>query len=1480
MARLPQIGEEDWGGVLNAFLLSAHNNDGSLKPVQASKIIGLQEALGSKYVKPLDGIPMSDLHPSLQSALQNPAQVDEAQAVIASPGATRARLANTTTQNNALSTDPVTQAEKGASRGVAVLDAAARTITQQESRSVEVGMHFPGYENSTGLNTTTTSLKQIEADLKFTADYTLLFQAVSPNASFTQTQWDSIVQFFDIHTSVVLNLELMGTISQIQSGSFDEALDQLGAFVVAHAAANPNKRERLYVKLLHEANLTATYPWCVYAPENLAANGGSVTQTAAKYVEAYRRAAERLKNAATTNGIRHVQTIWEIGRDNNSGSAEQFDIFYPGDDVVDICSINNYNRFGIDSGYAYYNAFGTSFKPAYEQVKRIAPSKPVMVGETSSTPGGYIKRINVTNGGSGYGPATTAVIKGDGSGATATVQTSGGKITGLTITNQGQDYTNASITLENSGGGAGAILSPDIRGGRFSKSRWYKELFEYLRDETDVLYLTFFFENKFVSVTDNRQWAPNTTAEKSAWTRGYNSLNRRVQRTLDASQEQVIRKNLCPDPKTTSLDIWKATGTNVGTLNLSTNPDNFPDHSIDLTSVLQLTHNGTAGKPDSNRFYFTIPYTLLAPNQNITISFDARSRSSVNDTSKHIFVQPGVEMVDSPNTFERNYPPLRVTNQYKRYVLTVNNGQYSPGGWRICWRIGTSTLNGSLLMTNIKVEYGEVASPMSTDAQVFDATASKKGVLQLAGDLAGTSSAPTVPTKLDRVRFGLWHTSSSLPTTDSSISQAKDFERAIKAPVDMIIRYGKVYSSLFASDVKPILDAGYDAQFFLEPTNGETTANLDTIIQSLQAKSGPFYDNFYFFFKDLAQDGRSEHVILCMFHEGNGDGFYPWQAYHGSNSPEKYKQAYRLTIELARSLGAKSKFAQIYLTRNSANIYNSFEDMYVGDDYIDLVGVTDYNRQGISYGSWRYPGMLLKSAYAQLTRMSRKPVMIAESNCVPSHDSYSRSLWFEQYKNLILSDEYQRIWSYSLFSEDKSGAGDPNWFINSPEDLHAIGDMVTAFHHRPETRRELSSRQPNNNLLSASITSSLNGWSSFGQPANPTLAISGQIPDWFDPSERSLKVNKVATTASKPQDINIYFTPSDFGFWKTNQAYTLSFWAKSSHAGTYLGTGVREHQGTFQIYADYTIRIDQAWRYYTVTFATDIPFTNGIRVPWFALGQNNEALELHLAGMKLEYGHVATQRLTHRSFGLDKVDNTADLDKPVSRTTQQALDKKLSFDSTVTDPVNFKADRNVNILAIKNSTSDGHNVAALSFESKTDTSREIQTGLYDDFIKRFSVETSGKLEWGPGGNTYRDTVLYRNAERSLRTDGLLTTDSLRIMKDASTGSILVSDGRGYASWKKRADTTPIVKITDHHTISASNHTVLVDAASKPIGVQLPSASDTKNAIFVVKKIDSSSNAVTIMAVSGDTIDGSVSRSFNSQYATLRIQTDGENWWVV
>ncbi len=73
-----------------------------------------------------------------------------------------------------------------------------------------------------------------------------------------------------------------------------------------------------------------------------------------------------------------------------------------------------------------------------------------------------IDDIVITNPGIGYLAAPTVVITGDGTGAAATAKIVNGRVQSITVTDKGQDYTTAIVTLESTNNGTGALAKPII----------------------------------------------------------------------------------------------------------------------------------------------------------------------------------------------------------------------------------------------------------------------------------------------------------------------------------------------------------------------------------------------------------------------------------------------------------------------------------------------------------------------------------------------------------------------------------------------------------------------------------------------------------------------------------------------------------------------------------------------------------------------------------------------------------------------------------------------------------------------------------------------------------------------------------------------------------------------------------------------------------------------------------------------------------
>ena len=86
--------------------------------------------------------------------------------------------------------------------------------------------------------------------------------------------------------------------------------------------------------------------------------------------------------------------------------------------------------------------------------------------------------------------------------------------------------------------------------------------------------------------------------------------------------------------------------------------------------------------------------------------------------------------------------------------------------------------------------------------------------------------------------------------------------------------------------------------------------------------------------------------------------------------------------------------------------------------------------------------------------------------------------------------------------------------------------------------------------------------------------------------------------------------------------------------------------------------------------------------------------------------------------------------------------------------------------------------------------------------------------------------------------------------------------------------------TTPYSATTAEEFLLVNAASSAITVNLPTAVGNTGMVFTIKKIDSSSNAVTIDASSTQTIDGGLTYVLTLQNEYVEIVSDGSNWHII
>jgi len=91
----------------------------------------------------------------------------------------------------------------------------------------------------------------------------------------------------------------------------------------------------------------------------------------------------------------------------------------------------------------------------------------------------------------------------------------------------------------------------------------------------------------------------------------------------------------------------------------------------------------------------------------------------------------------------------------------------------------------------------------------------------------------------------------------------------------------------------------------------------------------------------------------------------------------------------------------------------------------------------------------------------------------------------------------------------------------------------------------------------------------------------------------------------------------------------------------------------------------------------------------------------------------------------------------------------------------------------------------------------------------------------------------------------------------------------------------IVTKTAGYTASGSDHTILCNTATAGFTITLPVVTGCTGRIYVIKKVSSDANAVTVQINSGaDRIDGATTYTLSSQYNSVMIQSDGAAWDIL
>ena len=170
---------------------------------------------------------------------------------------------------------------------------------------------------------------------------------------------------------------------------------------------------------------------------------------------------------------------------------------------------------------------------------------------------------------------------------------------------------------------------------------------------------------------------------------------------------------------------------------------------------------------------------------------------------------------------------------------------------------------------------------------------------------------------------------------------------------------------------------------------------------------------------------------------------------------------------------------------------------------------------------------------------------------------------------------------------------------------------------------------------------------------------------------------------------------------------------------------------------------------------------------------------------------------------------------------------------------------------------------------------------------RFLSKGTGACAFLTGGGVQALVSNTASAVNYLQLTGAATGAAPTLSAQGSDANIsltLTTKGTGIvqtaATLKYAGVISGLSTKTAAYTLVATDHTVLGNATTASFSLTLPTSVGATGQVYIIKKVDSTANTVTITTTSSQTIDGSTSKVLSYQYDGFQLQSDGANWMII
>jgi membrane-bound metal-dependent hydrolase YbcI (DUF457 family) len=189
---------------------------------------------------------------------------------------------------------------------------------------------------------------------------------------------------------------------------------------------------------------------------------------------------------------------------------------------------------------------------------------------------------------------------------------------------------------------------------------------------------------------------------------------------------------------------------------------------------------------------------------------------------------------------------------------------------------------------------------------------------------------------------------------------------------------------------------------------------------SLRAIAGGRYDAYVRgAANSAARWGRP--ILLRFAHEMNGT-WYPWGRGRNGNTPRVYKAAWRHLVRIFRSAGADN-VKWVWTPNVEGGGQYPFARFYPGNKWVNWVGLDGFN--WARRGEWQSFTDIFGASYARLSRLSPRPMIIAETGS--SQSGGDKAAWVSSALRKEIP-RFSRVRAVVWFSDR---VGDVDFRVNS-----------------------------------------------------------------------------------------------------------------------------------------------------------------------------------------------------------------------------------------------------------------------------------------------------------------------------------------------------------------------------------------------------------------------------------------------------------------